>query len=334
MISDAAAWVHGGTRARQDYNERRVKEVKLRPAFGGVPCFHNGVSPLGAVDAFHSKIRKSLPSYDREITESILSLVENSMLLSDVNKREVPRGICSHLVKILESASLGFETSSRDDEIAKPAPERPKPRQEMSRDAAVKYYNDCKKHGSIPDPEVQKTVNTLRANLGDRDFIFLIDTSGSMKQYEERMRITLLIYAYIAKNIDQDGRLEVYFNSQTKLKQYRTSRAVIRDLAHQEWNSLGFERIFSDFIDHLLHRLRKPEPWPPKKQSVFVFTDGRWSGLDNVKHHIRRVIRAIADQDLGRTQVSIQFVSFGTDPKNIGQLQELDNFGRKEVLGM
>lgn len=392
IMSDTAAWAHGGEIARKNYDELRLGEVELRPGSDPVAYFHNEVVRLGAVDTFHRRILDNLPDYDREITKEIIHLIETTMLpaLPESVHAQQPKTIKAHLKKILESAGTatnnferndegdvgidketGFLTTYSAEETMSQATDdeedeiTPAPRGRLShvstspsqlqvplrRDATnisvrsgpqlswndARQYHNARKNGWPVDEAVTKTLQSLENSLRGRDFFFLIDTSSSMAVHKDDVRDALLIYAYIVKNLDPDG-FEVSFTSENRIKKHTTSTSAVADFNKQTWTGFAFEDKFGTIIDKVLDRISErgsrlsfhSERRSPKKQTIFVFTNGLWRGLDYIKNRVRNVIQTVLDRNLGRTQVVIQFVSFGSDREGLDQLEELDTFGRRE----
>jgi hypothetical protein len=207
---------------------------------------------------------------------------------------------------------------------------------------ACDYYRRKKKRLPI-DKEAETVVKTLVCKLRGRDYIFLVDTSISMKPHQQSMEDLLLIHTYLVKGMDADGLVEVCYTASGESKSRRKSSAIRADFKKQPWTGLGFEDKLSDLISRMSIRLRnwherskvssKSLPLPPK-QSIYVLTDGRWADLEGIEDHIRRVVQTIRETGLGRTQFTIQFISFGPDLAGLERLQELDDFGRREGLEM
>lgn len=192
--------------------------------------------------------------------------------------------------------------------------------------------------------KTSQVIQALEQNLRNRDHIFFVDTSASMEEHKSDLEDTLHLYCYITKNIDQDG-IEVGFTSDGKLTKYKHSSPVLQAFRHntKSWSSYGFEHKFDSFTDKIMRRLerfpglgrRRIIP-PPKPLSIFVLTDGRWDDPDTdangAEGSIRRLMDRIKEMGLSRTQVMIQFVSFGNAKADLARLQRLDKLG--EELGM
>lgn len=205
----------------------------------------------------------------------------------------------------------------------------------MSLEEAIKYIDD-RKNNRLPDRRVSRIVQMLKDNLQHRDHIFFVDNSETLRAHYKDVIRTLRAYAYIAKLIDTNG-IEAGYSTKPRLQKHKSTKALIKSLEKQSWNSVAFEDGFSNFIDSVIGKLpldpRLPAPFRPKKRSIFVLTDGCWgdgdgdAGACGVEGPIQRLIKAMQKRNIDRTHVMIQFMRFGDDAQGTRHLEFLDDFG-------
>lgn len=70
-------------------------------------------------------------------------------------------------------------------------------------------------------------------------------------------------------------------------------------------------------------------PPPLRPISIYIFTNGRWDnsedGACGAVLPIKTMIDKMKERDVGRTDVSLQFVRFGSDDRGIARLRILDD---------
>lgn len=211
----------------------------------------------------------------------------------------------------------------------------------------AKEYIRCIESKQAPDARVAHTVQILKANLKDRDFFYFVDTSPTMRMHQEEAREALRVYSSLTNRIDQNG-LEVSFASSPK-RVLKTSNAarLMTTFDRQEWDQMAFEDRFSTFINHhIIPRLPLPiklgkfefGAFQRKRISIFVLTDGRWGhDLDRaggIERPVEDLIKKMTEKgvQVGRTQISIQFMRFGDDQDGIRHLNYLDHLGEDRNL--
>lgn len=82
-------------------------------------------------------------------------------------------------------------------------------------------------------------------------------------------------------------------------------------------------QILEDYKRHL----DKNHWWKskPKPLSLFIFTDGVWEKEVTASEPIKSVVAKLEDLRKDKRQIGIQFISFGSDPAGLGQLEHLDD---------
>ncbi|KAM5348638.1 hypothetical protein ACJ41O_008462 [Fusarium nematophilum] len=206
----------------------------------------------------------------------------------------------------------------------------------------AKEYRIAKKAKGRVDSRVEGVLSLLKTNLSDRDHIFFIDVSETMKEHLDEVHDKFTSLSYLAKQVDTDG-IEISFSSDaSKTCKKKETTKLLKLLDKQSWNHLNFEHSLSNFIDKVvLPRLEPLErgflgmkPPETKPLGILVLTDGRWGeghpGAAGMERPMQRLIDAIKKKKLSRTQVAFQFLRFGDDRDGIRYLSFLDNLGRKD----
>lgn len=206
-------------------------------------------------------------------------------------------------------------------------------------------YRKAKKMNERVNSRVEKVIQNLIDNLEQRDHLFLIDDTESMKEHSLEIEESFQTLAYIAKSIDPDA-LELSFVSKPLaiIKNKHTSPLVNELRQHLRKHVSVKGRIESSLSTLVTEKIMKRLPYPmpfighvptwSKPITIFVFTDGKWgdgirvgNGLDTPILHL---MRKMNNRGLNRTHVMFQFLRFGNDQEGIRHLAHLDSFGKKE----
>ncbi|KAL8842972.1 MAG: hypothetical protein Q9176_002275 [Flavoplaca citrina] len=177
----------------------------------------------------------------------------------------------------------------------------------------------------------------LLDNLTDRDHVFLIDDSWSMKAYWEDVISFFHVFAYFTKKLDKDG-LEMWFTVSTKqVKFHDTKKAVayLKKTRHDVPSDIDMRlgQILGNYQKEMQREKEKKHTIfskllkPVKPLSLYVLTDGTWPGSDAVAPITEMIL-----QKLPKKQVGVQFIRFGNDSTGIGKLEYLDS-GLREQYG-
>ncbi|CAI6087926.1 unnamed protein product [Clonostachys chloroleuca] len=184
--------------------------------------------------------------------------------------------------------------------------------------------------------------------------IFLIDNSNSMQEYREEVLRWVLELGYLVKELDPDGGEVRCTSDHTKVVKFKKSSDAKRFVSETFADGKGAPCNMESALLAVADSIREPPSTVssrllsitrpgsgPKKTSVLVFTDGVWdSSLGNLENDllgadesIESLIKHMKDSSIGRPNVSIQFLRFGSDPVGIRRLKSLDDdLGKKHKL--
>lgn len=153
-----------------------------------------------------------------------------------------------------------------------------------------------------------------------------------MKPHWPRVRIVFETLGYLVKRHDPDG-IEICFTNCTVSDRHR-DRERLLDL----FDNVPLRRHDSIQVPlaKILERCTKGNTrssiFNRKKQwgvSIYVLTDGNWSGDDDSLCGIPGLIKKTVDNLMSRCKLGIQFIQFGNDPVGTKRLERLDD-GLKE----
>lgn len=214
----------------------------------------------------------------------------------------------------------------------------------LSMKDAADWRKAMKLKGQV-DSKVTEVIEGLIENLEQRDLLFLIDDTESMKEHSDKIKVAFETLAYLAKNIDTDG-LELSFVSKPlDIFKSRKTSVLLEELRKHLSKHVSvkgrIESSLGDLInDKIIKRLPYPVPFLGKVPSwykpitVFVFTDGKWGeGVqvgNGLTEPINNLMKEMKKRGLNRTHVMFQFLRFGSDDKGREHLNHLANFGKDE----
>lgn len=184
--------------------------------------------------------------------------------------------------------------------------------------------------------------------------MFLIDNSNSMQEYREEVLRWVLELGYLVKELDPDGGEVRCTSNHTKVVKFKKSRDAKRFVSETFADGKGAPCNMESALLGVADSIREPPSTVssrllsitrpgsgPKKTSVLVFTDGVWDSslgkLENdlmgADESIESLIKHMKDSSIGRPNISIQFLRFGSDPVGIRRLKSLDDdLGKKHKL--
>lgn len=199
-----------------------------------------------------------------------------------------------------------------------------------------------KKHerlvGSIDEDE------SIRNLMRDRDHIFIVDNSATMKPHRHDVKTLLEELAWILMQFDDDG-MDLYFTRSPD----HINRKNPYELAHRIESipmvgtsdiNLRLSEVLEVYCEKLerwhnskgksKHRLSRlidkvTSSEKPKPVSVYILTDGLWRQGTDALVSIRPVIEILQRYQLRSTEVGLQFIRFGDDPTGIATLNRLDS---------
>ena len=206
----------------------------------------------------------------------------------------------------------------------------PQPPSEPYPHVSVDDVLEWKKGGkSTILPGRDEVLSTLR----DREQVFVIDDSETMWKHRNEVRETAEALMYIVKATDRDG-IELRFASRPEVAYKGTSRLGLKratkHLVDKIHNHLKHFKAGACNMEHSLNTVIKEVVRHGSPTSITVFTDGIWQhGATGpgggVEGTVQSLVRDMQQRGRWRTEVTIQFVRFGSDPLGIKRLRYLDD---------
>ncbi|VUC31584.1 unnamed protein product [Clonostachys rosea] len=180
--------------------------------------------------------------------------------------------------------------------------------------------------------------------------IFLIDNSNSMQEYRTELLQWVFGLGYLVKKLDPDrGEIrctsdltEIFkFKKATDARNFVSGRFVIG-----KGSTCNMEEALYRVVDNIRRPAHMVPRLPyitrfgndPKKTTLLVFTDGVWNssredGVMGADAPIESLIKHMKQSDIGRPNISIQFLRFGSEPVGIRRLESLDDdLGKRHEL--
>ncbi|KAL9131378.1 MAG: hypothetical protein Q9175_006779 [Cornicularia normoerica] len=202
----------------------------------------------------------------------------------------------------------------------------------LSLNVAQQWKSDRKQHKPVKLPD-----HHLLAHLNERDHVFLIDNSLSMKPHRREVCDLFGLLGYIVKPTDPDG-IELQFTmSPERNNRARNTGHLLRNLETVPFLGISNIRtqlgeILQDYQTKLrdqkskrtlLSRMRSPRP--VRRQTVYLLTDGVWQPACDPTKMIKDLANSLEPNHMEREQFGIQFIRFGDDPVGINRLNQLDS---------
>ncbi|CAH0025734.1 unnamed protein product [Clonostachys rhizophaga] len=170
-------------------------------------------------------------------------------------------------------------------------------------------------------------------------------------KYEEEVLRWVSKLGYLVKELDPDGgeirctsdhNKTVKFTSSTEAEKFVSEKFADGkggpcDMENALFGVVDSIRGAASTVSSRLSFLKRSGSGP-KKTTVLVFTDGVWdssieSGVMGADEPIESLIKHMKKKDIGRPNISIQFLRFGSDPVGIRRLESLDDdLGQKHEL--
>ncbi|KAL8919647.1 MAG: hypothetical protein Q9208_006679 [Pyrenodesmia sp. 3 TL-2023] len=174
------------------------------------------------------------------------------------------------------------------------------------------------------------------ASLNERDHIFLVDNSETMKQYKKHIADVVSLLAYIVKDSDDDG-LDIHFTQSASKINSKKSTEISSAIYQQPYIGISDMRgRLGTILQEHINRFGAPvtpsrsrfgrhrSPHPQKRLSFYILTDAKWQPTD-VGEIIKDMVQKMKDKGLPKEHVGIQFIRFGEDQASIDKLDELDH---------
>ncbi|KAK3649115.1 hypothetical protein LTR22_013085 [Elasticomyces elasticus] len=162
----------------------------------------------------------------------------------------------------------------------------------------------------------------LQYKLGDRDHLFLIDDSSTMRNFHSEVCAIFQILARIIEDEDPDDIQLRYLMSTTSITD-PSSAALHDNLVRHRFGGrsnveLRLESILDDYREKLVARSPSTRPL-----SIYVMTDGLWQS-SNPEVPIMAIVQTLVNLKLPREQVGIQFIGFGENTSGLEHLKLID----------
>ncbi|KAL8649187.1 MAG: hypothetical protein Q9210_004551 [Variospora velana] len=174
------------------------------------------------------------------------------------------------------------------------------------------------------------------ASLNERDHIFLVDNSETMKQYKKHIADVVSLLAYIVKDSDDDG-LDIHFTQSAYKINSKRSTEISSAIYQQPYIGISDMRgRLGTILQEHINRFGAPvtpsrsrfgrqrSPHPQKRLSFYILTDAKWQPTD-VGEIIKDMVQKMKAKGLPKEHVGIQFIRFGEDQASIDKLDELDH---------
>ena len=159
-----------------------------------------------------------------------------------------------------------------------------------------------------------------------------------MEPHWDNMIDLFAVLAWMIKDADPDG-MELYFtvSDGAPIKSRDTTPLVTALRSKSQVGTtdinLSLTHILDGYKTKLHEQKRHRSRWQIARKSskdvrpmnLYVFTDGRWEAPANAATPIRNLVKKLEDLGLQRSQVGIQFISFGSDPEGLRRLAVLDD---------
>ena len=150
------------------------------------------------------------------------------------------------------------------------------------------------------------------------------------------------LIAYIVKRFDPNGVDLRFMHSKDKLDNRKDTSKIVQSIIGNPFKGMTnlshcLEKLLQDYVDKIDNWLNgRSDPRRlfraaerPRPISFYFFTNGVWLGGDHFgQDAIVRLVEKLQSAKMGRSQVGIQFISFGEDSDGLRRLAELDQLNR------
>jgi hypothetical protein len=168
--------------------------------------------------------------------------------------------------------------------------------------------------------------------------MFLIDDSTSMRAHWEDVKLVLEALSYIVKDCDPDGT-ELYFTTSKDHKRDRHTSGLLYMLNGRMPNGItDIDHRLNEILEKYKSKLdtkpslissviskAKNEPIGPRPLNIYVLTDGMWESESTGETTIINFVQKLVKLGKPKSQVGIQFISFGNNPKGLQKMEFLDS---------
>jgi hypothetical protein len=166
--------------------------------------------------------------------------------------------------------------------------------------------------------------------------VFLIDDSTSLKDYESHVIFVSRVLLFFASAADRDGVDIWCTNSQGMLhkKDLTSLLEFVKVRMAKAKGTTDIKERLGSILSRYNGELRRKEGRAVTKMSVYVLTDGAWTGLADAEDLIRETVEVLQRFHKRSDQLGIQFIRFGDDAQAIERLERLDKLGKDPEIGL
>lgn len=179
-------------------------------------------------------------------------------------------------------------------------------------------------------------------DLQDRDYLFLVDNSPSMRSHWDGVLRLVEPMAYMVKEYAKtqfiNRGIELRFTYAGSGGKFSTTRSLMNEIRSsdpsarnggktRQWtdieNSLGAEL---DNYREALEDAHKPRLLSHKvrRKVIYVLTDGCWQPQSDIRGHIRDLVATLEEYKSSSKQIGVQFIQFGNDEDARNLLETYD----------
>jgi hypothetical protein len=158
-----------------------------------------------------------------------------------------------------------------------------------------------------------------------------------MKPYWKEVTKVFEALSYVVKRCDDDG-IDLYFTNDHRVETSKDTTPLIKILKNKKLADPGTAtdidlRLGAILLSYQERLDKASSTWgrfnPLKKKfrpmSIYVLTNGCWEAQCTGEYHIRNLIRKLLSRGYSKSQLGIQFISFGKDPRGLSTLEHLDS---------
>jgi hypothetical protein len=168
--------------------------------------------------------------------------------------------------------------------------------------------------------------------------MFLIDDSKSMAPYWDQVKVVLEALSYIVKDCDPDGT-ELYFTISSQYRRDQNTTGLLKMLNNKSLKGstdidLRLNEILEKYKVKLDERsswmssirsIAKKEPKVVRPLNLYILTNGIWESQSTGETPIVNFVQKLLKLGKIKSQVGIQFISFGDNAIGLERMRKLDS---------
>ncbi|KAJ4244270.1 hypothetical protein NW757_010629 [Fusarium falciforme] len=339
----------------------KLGHIKAR---GFEACFHDGEHVLDVVPQFHSKILHDDIGSDN-ISERMSGRVCANILIRHADKVMDREALVdpSQLSQIPPPHDPGQVPASSEDQAVNPQRQSSYPRAltpqtsptvpsdrtngqslthmsgPRARVPVERIYDVLeKKEGRLlccrlkflsrrPERVIEVPgLASARSKIKDsrgRVQILVIDNFTSMKPHMRQVAKTARVISYYIK-VANRNRMALFFASDPT-RSWKCSTSTQVESAIQRMKSVDGRCSMKICLLNIIEKVLKSGKNGIKPTSIYVYTDGVWEGVNDVKSVIQKSIGRLAEGKEDPSRIMFQFIQYGNDDQGTARLRELDD---------